>query len=315
MEGVGELRRASKYSSTLTPSTATNSPVSTRWARWPCRCASSGTASFRRPGSVVTGGSRRRQHRTHDQLGLGVIPAERGGMSGIYLLWRLIAFMLWFGTAFAVATVIIAVALMAVIIAVVYGSAPSRTVSGQLSWLFLNTREGIAHVQALKPTLVPDPGPSDDPYVANAIAGWGVAAEVEAIVRCDGCRHPKPATLRRAGRAAPPRLKQPRRCRGRMARRAAAPTRASRVDARICGGAGRGETRSAVRWCDATTGRAAESGPKLRERHRRPSAAGDVPLVGSRSTWLTCSRPARWICGVLAVRFPSSWRPVLYSRV
>lgn len=69
-----------------------------------------------------------------------------------YIFWRMIVFTVWFGVAFALCTVIIAVAVLAIIGAVVYGLVmPSRTVKGQLRTLDLTISEGIAHVRALRP--------------------------------------------------------------------------------------------------------------------------------------------------------------------
>jgi hypothetical protein len=72
-------------------------------------------------------------------------------MTGVLALYRVIAFLLWFGVMFAICTVIIAVALMFVVGAVVMGLVtPSRTVGGQLRSLYANTEAGIAHVEALR---------------------------------------------------------------------------------------------------------------------------------------------------------------------
>jgi hypothetical protein len=72
-------------------------------------------------------------------------------MTGFYIFWRVWVFLLWFGVMFAICTVIIGAALIAVLLAVVYGTlSPSRTVGGQLRSLQLHTTEGIALVQALK---------------------------------------------------------------------------------------------------------------------------------------------------------------------
>jgi hypothetical protein len=67
------------------------------------------------------------------------------------IVYRTLAFCLWFGAMFAICTVLIAVALVFVIGAVAMGLAmPSRTVGGQLRALQLNTSEGVAHVRALR---------------------------------------------------------------------------------------------------------------------------------------------------------------------
>jgi hypothetical protein len=78
-------------------------------------------------------------------------------MTGAFVyVYRLIVFMVTVGIIIAVLAIGIAAALVFVIGAVAMGLAmPSRTVGGQLRSLLLNTREGIAHVQALKPTSVP----------------------------------------------------------------------------------------------------------------------------------------------------------------
>jgi len=69
----------------------------------------------------------------------------------VFLLWRVLAFCLWFGAMFAICTVLIVVAVLAVIGAAVLGLAmPSRTVGGQLRSLYANTETGIAHVRALR---------------------------------------------------------------------------------------------------------------------------------------------------------------------
>jgi hypothetical protein len=72
-------------------------------------------------------------------------------MTGAFVyLYRLIVFMVTVGIIIAVLAVGIAVALVAVLLAVVYGFiSPTRTPASCLRSLALNTREGIAHVQAL----------------------------------------------------------------------------------------------------------------------------------------------------------------------
>ena len=65
-------------------------------------------------------------------------------------IYRLIAFLMWFGVMFALCTILIAVALLVVTGAVVMGLAmPSRTVAGQLRSVQLHAREGIALIQGL----------------------------------------------------------------------------------------------------------------------------------------------------------------------
>jgi hypothetical protein len=75
-------------------------------------------------------------------------------MTGAFVyVYRLIAFMLFVGIVIAVLAIGIAVALVFVIGAVIYGLAsPTRTPASCLRALVLNTREGIAHIQALRPT-------------------------------------------------------------------------------------------------------------------------------------------------------------------
>ena len=66
-------------------------------------------------------------------------------------VYRLIAFMVWFGIMFALITAAIAVALVFAIGTVVMGLVmPSRTVGGQLRSLYANTEAGIAHVKSLR---------------------------------------------------------------------------------------------------------------------------------------------------------------------
>ncbi|HWF49080.1 MAG TPA: hypothetical protein VG294_00430 [Solirubrobacteraceae bacterium] len=68
----------------------------------------------------------------------------------IIAVWRIWAFMLWYGCMFAVCTVVIAVALVLVVGAVVMGVLmPSRTVRGQLRSLAQNTRQLVAEIDAL----------------------------------------------------------------------------------------------------------------------------------------------------------------------
>jgi len=69
----------------------------------------------------------------------------------IMTLYRLLAFMIWFGVMFALCTIAIAVVLVFVVGAVLVGLAmPSRTVGGQLRSLHANTEAGIARVRALR---------------------------------------------------------------------------------------------------------------------------------------------------------------------
>jgi len=63
-----------------------------------------------------------------------------------YIFWRMIVFTVWFGVAFALCTVIIAVALVAVLVGLVM---PSRTVRGQQRSLLANTEAAIGHIRAL----------------------------------------------------------------------------------------------------------------------------------------------------------------------
>ncbi len=68
-------------------------------------------------------------------------------------LYRVLAFLVWFGVMFAICTVIIAVALVGILLAVVYGvGSPSRTPASCLRSLGVNVREGIERIQALRPT-------------------------------------------------------------------------------------------------------------------------------------------------------------------
>jgi hypothetical protein len=67
------------------------------------------------------------------------------------IIYRLLAFCLWFGAMFAIATVLIAVAVVAVIGAVVIGLvSPNRTPASTLRALQLNTRDGIERLNALR---------------------------------------------------------------------------------------------------------------------------------------------------------------------
>ena len=71
----------------------------------------------------------------------------------IYIWWRMIAFTVWFGVAFALCTVVIVAALVAIIGAIVYGLiSPTRTPKTALRSLLANTEAGIAHVKALRPS-------------------------------------------------------------------------------------------------------------------------------------------------------------------
>ncbi len=70
-----------------------------------------------------------------------------------YVFWRFIVFTVWFGVMFAICTVAIAVALVAIIGAVVYGLAsPTRTPASCLRSLAAHTEAAIAQVRALRPT-------------------------------------------------------------------------------------------------------------------------------------------------------------------
>ncbi len=70
-----------------------------------------------------------------------------------YVFWRFIVFTVWFGVMFAICTVIIVVALVAVVGAGVYGLvSPTRTPKTALRSLVANTEAGIAHVKALRPS-------------------------------------------------------------------------------------------------------------------------------------------------------------------
>lgn len=70
----------------------------------------------------------------------------------IIALYRVISFMLWFGIAFAVCTIVVAVALVLVVGAVLMGAlTPGRTASGQLRSLVLNTRQAVIEVKVLDP--------------------------------------------------------------------------------------------------------------------------------------------------------------------
>jgi hypothetical protein len=66
----------------------------------------------------------------------------------VIYIWRAWCLAMWFGVMFAVCSVIIGAALVAVLLAVVYGLvSPSRTVGGQLRSLYGNTEAGIAHLK------------------------------------------------------------------------------------------------------------------------------------------------------------------------
>jgi hypothetical protein len=68
-----------------------------------------------------------------------------------FFTWCAWCFCLWFGIAFAVCTVVVAVALVLVVGAVLMGVLmPSRTVGGQLRSLALNTRQAVIEVDALR---------------------------------------------------------------------------------------------------------------------------------------------------------------------
>jgi hypothetical protein len=70
----------------------------------------------------------------------------------IIAVWRILAFMLWFGVAFVLCTVVIALVLVLITGAVLMGLfMPSRTVRGQLASVVLNCGEAVAHVKALDP--------------------------------------------------------------------------------------------------------------------------------------------------------------------
>jgi hypothetical protein len=67
------------------------------------------------------------------------------------IIWRVWAFAMWFGVMFAICTVIIGAALIAVLLAVLYGLvSPTRTPASCLRSLAVNTEAGIAHVRALR---------------------------------------------------------------------------------------------------------------------------------------------------------------------
>jgi hypothetical protein len=71
----------------------------------------------------------------------------------IMVVYRVLAFMVWFGCMFALCTVVIAVALAAVLLAVVYGLAsPSRTPASCLRSLWLNARQLVVEIDALRPS-------------------------------------------------------------------------------------------------------------------------------------------------------------------
>jgi hypothetical protein len=67
-------------------------------------------------------------------------------------LYRAIAFCVWFGVAFVLCAIVLAVAAIAVIGAVAFGLlSPTRTPRSSLAALRLNAEAAIAHVRALKP--------------------------------------------------------------------------------------------------------------------------------------------------------------------
>jgi hypothetical protein len=67
------------------------------------------------------------------------------------VVWRIWSFCLWFGIMFALCTVIIAVALAAVLLAVVYGLASrSHTPASSLRALYANARQAVVEVDALR---------------------------------------------------------------------------------------------------------------------------------------------------------------------
>jgi hypothetical protein len=73
-------------------------------------------------------------------------------MFGIYIIWRIFMFMLWFGVMFAVCTVVIAVAFVFIIAAILMGLVmPSRTVLGQLRSLDTNVSTLVAEIRSKNP--------------------------------------------------------------------------------------------------------------------------------------------------------------------
>lgn len=69
-----------------------------------------------------------------------------------YVIWRVWAVAMWFGIMFAVCTVIIALALVCVVGAVLYGAlSPTRTVGGQLRSLAANGAEAASQIKSLNP--------------------------------------------------------------------------------------------------------------------------------------------------------------------
>jgi hypothetical protein len=67
--------------------------------------------------------------------------------------YRAIAFCLWFGVMFVIATVVVAIAVVAVLACVAFGLAcPSRTPKSMLNALAVNTGAAITHVRALEPS-------------------------------------------------------------------------------------------------------------------------------------------------------------------
>jgi Na+-translocating ferredoxin:NAD+ oxidoreductase RnfD subunit len=71
----------------------------------------------------------------------------------IMALYRLIAFMVWFGVMFALCTIVVAVALALIVGAVLMGlTMPSRTVRGQLRSVVVNCGDLATEIDALRPS-------------------------------------------------------------------------------------------------------------------------------------------------------------------
>lgn len=76
----------------------------------------------------------------------------QGRLMAFYVIWRVWCLAMWFGIMFAVLTVIIALALVCVVGAVVYGAlSPTRTVRGQLRSVVANGAEAASQIQSLNP--------------------------------------------------------------------------------------------------------------------------------------------------------------------
>jgi hypothetical protein len=74
------------------------------------------------------------------------------------IVYRVLAFCLWFGAMFAIITVLIAVALVFVIGATIVGLvSPTRTPKSTLQALAANTGHGIAQINALREASVSSP--------------------------------------------------------------------------------------------------------------------------------------------------------------